>query len=207
MASATTSVTTRKSELILPNSTGTGINRLPDQLFYITANTWRKSGVSGDFGNTTLLFPDSFITIRHRASVTRATVFRSLGEVELKNFTIPLFTNASGKRDNYVALFRPVPVKLSDLNLIQSGAFVASATTSLTTRRDELLTFDNLEQRINKIPSAVFYYTGGNWRKQGSSDFQNDTLINTGEGFTIRKYQDNVAPVGETAFWINTANY
>lgn len=191
VSSASASQTTRMSEILLPNTIGTGTDRISQNIYYITGNIWRKSGVAGNFGST-VIYPDTFFTLRHRSLVIRPTVFRSIGEVEVKDFIVPLATNVlitgSEKRDTYVGILRPIPTRLDELNLIASGAFATSATTSQTTRRDELLLYANETQLINKIPSAIYYHTGGNWRKTGTSVIQNATEIPAGAGFVIRKY-------------------
>jgi uncharacterized protein (TIGR02597 family) len=203
VASSTASLTERKTELIFPDATGTGTNRLATDLFYITGGLWRKPGVSGSQGNRIVL-PDSLFTIRHLSSVNYATVFRSLGEVEVNEFDIPLATNVVGKRDTYVAIPRPVNVRLDQMNLVESGAFVTSPSASLTQRKDELLVYDNSVTQLNKIPSVAYYHTGGNWRKSGTSTSQNDQIIPAGAGFVIRKFQ---TANGFTFIWDNTPSF
>ncbi len=203
VASATALLMERKTELLLPNVTGTGVSRLPGTPHYVTANTWRLQGVSGSYGSQTL-FPDSYFIVRHKSSVPHPTVFRSVGEVEMKNFTIPLATNISGSRDTYIAIPRPIDIRLDQLNLAGTDAFVTSDGAFLSQRRDQLLVFDNSANQISKIPSAAYYFTGGNWRISGNSDPQNHVVIRAGSGLVIRKYQ---TPGGTTSFWNNTPSY
>ncbi len=201
--SATASGTQRQTQLFLPNTSGTGVSRLPEISFYITGGSWRIPSVSGSKGNQ-ILYPDTYIIIRHSARVTHPTVFRSFGEVEMKNFSIPLATNISGSRDTYVAIPRAIDVRLDQLNLVESGAFVASATVSGTQRRDQLYIYDNSTSQISKLPGQSYFFTNGNWRTGGNSNPQNHVIIPAGSGLVIRKYQTTN---GVTSFWQNTPSY
>lgn len=203
VASSTASLTQRRTEVIFPDEIGTGTNRLPAELLYITGGLWRKPGIAGSQGNR-VISPDSIFTIRHRPGVSYSTTFRSVGEVEVGKFNIPLATNTVGKRDTYIAIPRPIDVRLDEMNLVESGAFVTSSTASLTQRRDELLVYDNTTTQMNKIPIIAYYHTGGVWRKSGSALSQNDQLISAGAGFVIRKFPTTT---GETILWENTPSY
>lgn len=203
VASGNILVTQRRTELLLPNTTETGVSRLPGAPFFITSSTWRRDGISGNVGSQSIS-PDSYLIIRHRLSVLHPTIFRSFGEVELKNISVPLSTNVSGRRDTYVAIPRPVDVRLDELNLIELGAFVASGGVLVPQRRDQLVVFDNSLNKINKLPTAAYFYSGGHWRIDGSSDPQNHVVIPAGSGFVVRKHQ---TITGSTAFWHNTPNY
>lgn len=203
VASSSASLTQRRTELMFANNVGTGTDRLSTELYYITGGLWRRPSIAGSMGNQ-VISPDTFFTIRHLPAVAHSTVFRSVGEVEVGEFNIPLATNTVGKRDTHVAIPRPIDLRLDQLNLVESGAFVTSATASLTQRRDELLVYDNLASGLNKIPTIAYYHTGGNWRKIGTSEPQNDQVIPAGAGFVIRKHP---TVSGETIMWNNTASY
>lgn len=194
----------RMTEILLPNKLATGTNIAPNQTFYLLNGGWRKQGESHtlNFGDTEL-HPDSYLIIRHPSTVTVATVYRCLGEVELGALTIPLSTDPAVYRDNFVAIPRPMPIPLDDLNLVPD-AFVESTNRFASGRKDELLLFDNQVGAFNKAPSVTYYYFNGAWRKQGqphTEDFGAD-VIPAGHGFLIRK-----APAVSTAFWTNPASY
>ena len=118
------------------------------------------------------------------------TTLTALGSVLTKNTTIPLFTRVGAttvQQDNFVSVIRPIDVKLNDLGLITSGAFLSSP--SAVNRIDQLFVFDNTVAATNKSPSATYFYFNGAWRKFGqplTTDFGNDTIA-TGSGFVIRK--------------------
>jgi uncharacterized protein (TIGR02597 family) len=200
---ASSSVLSRKTELLLPNLTGQGTNLAPSATYYITSNVWKKFGdtTRPSFGDV-ILYPDNYFIVRHNSTVTQSTVFKSIGEIEAKNFSIFLSTRASGKQDNFIGLPRPVAVKLVDLGLDET-AFVNSPST--LARKDELLVFNNDAAIRNKAPSATYYRLAAGWRKfnDGSTD-HNNTTIPAGAGFLIRKA---ATATGASVLWKNTSAY
>ena len=207
VASTTAFPAGRRTEILLPNVTGVGINLSASGTFFIFNGGWRKQGqaVTSDFGLQQLM-PDNYFSIRHPSAVTSSTTFKALGEVELSVFSIPLNTRVEGKQDNFIALLRPVNMTLNGLSLGGTSAFVSSTTAFPAGRRDELLVFDNAVAARNKSASATYFYFNGAWRKQGqavTANFGGDT-IPAGVGFLIRKYQ---TAGGETVFWTNQPNY
>ncbi len=108
-----------------------------------------------------------YFILRNAATGTTLT---TLGSVLTKNATIPLFTRVgatSVQQDNFVSIIRPIDVKLNDLGLITSGAFLSSP--SAINRIDQLLLFDNAQVAINKAPSVIYFYFNGAWRKVGAT--------------------------------------
>ena len=197
----------RRTEILLPNLTGVGTNLSSSGTFYLFNGGWRKQGqsVTSNFG-AQVLYPDNYFTIRHPLAVAHATTFRSLGEVETKSFIIPLNTRSDGKQDNFIGLIRPVGLRLQDLALGGTPAFMTSESAFSSGRRDELLVFNNQLAAQNKSASATYYYFNGAWRRQGqpvTTDAGSD-IIPAGWGFLIRKYQ---VSGGLTAYWINTSSY
>ncbi len=177
----------RRTEVLLPNITAQGINIASAGTYYITGGVWKKFGDTSkpNFGDT-ILYPDNYFSLRHPSTVAHNTIFRSLGEVENKNFTIFLSTRTTGKQDNFIGLPRPTPIKLKHLGLNDDAVFVASA--SALNRKDELLVFDNETAIRNKAPTVTYYRLSTGWRKFGdASTNQDDTTIPAGAGFIIRK--------------------
>ncbi|MFZ4766988.1 MAG: TIGR02597 family protein, partial [Roseimicrobium sp.] len=95
----------------------------------------------------------------------------------------------------------PVPVKLKDLDLISSGAFLASANTVAGQRRDELLIYDNSSATVNRAPSATYFYatSDSKWHHAAAGfPIADDVEISPSSGLLIRKYQSGS---GATAVW------
>lgn len=203
VTSASTSVVARRTSILIPNLTATGINIPSAASYYITGGVWRKNGDNVVLNyNSFQLFPDNSFIIRHPSSVTAATTYTAAGEVGTQSFEVKLATRATVAQDNFVALPRPINLTLNQLGLKDSGAFLASASTSVVARRDTLLVFDNANISQNKPSAATYYVTGGVWRKNGDNvvldygDIPN--LIGGGNGFIIRKYQTGT---GVTQIW------
>ncbi|HEX2749304.1 MAG TPA: TIGR02597 family protein, partial [Verrucomicrobiales bacterium] len=64
--------------------------------------------------------------------------------------------------------------------------------------------YDNTLARLNKSPSAIYFYWNGGWRKVGGGTalFDSALLFTPGNGFMIRKSAGFVSPT-----WLNIPNY
>jgi uncharacterized protein (TIGR02597 family) len=195
----------RQTQLLIPNYSGVGINLAPSVTYFYFNSAWRRFGspLTEDHSDDPIVNAGYF-TLRNAATGTTLT---TLGSVLTKNTTIPLFTRVgatSVTQDNFVSVIRPIDVKLNDLGLITSGAFLSSP--SSINRIDQLLAFDNAQVAINKSPSSTYYYLNSAWRKFGqptTTDFGNDTIA-AGTGFIIRK---GGTPAGATSLWKNSPTY
>lgn len=205
VASTSTLLSGRRTEVLYPNLTTAGINLSSSATYYVHSGIWKKAG-SGDtnFG-ATQLWPDVYFAIRQPSTVTSATVYTITGEVEVGDFCIPLGTQISVGQDNFISLTRPIDVTLDDLNLGGTSAFVSSTSTLLSGRRDQLLVFNNSVAARNRSASATYYYHGGMWKKTDTGDTNmGSTVIPAGTGFIIRKYR---TLTGETVIWKNSPTY
>jgi uncharacterized protein (TIGR02597 family) len=192
----------RQTQIIIPNYAGSGINLSAAATYYYLNNAWRKVGrpATENYNDDPFVNSGYFI-VRNASTGTQLT---HVGSVLMKKSTIPLVTRTSGAQDNFVSVIRPVDVKLNDLGLITSNAFMASP--SALSRTDQLIVFDNSQTGINKSASATYYYLNNAWRKVGqssSTDFGND-VIRTGSGFIIRKA---ATANGATHMWQNAPTY
>ncbi len=190
----------RKSELMIVDSQGQGINLAIGTKYYVVGTNWLKVGDGTNPANDTILWPDSQFTVRHQAaSITAATTFTSVGTAETTDFATPLSTLPAGPQDNYVTHGRPVPVKLSELDL-SASSFLDSDGTLGFQRRDQILLYDNTSASINRAPVFIYYRVAGTWYRVGDSNPHNDDTIPPGVGFVIRKYQSGT---GATTVWNN----
>ncbi len=197
VVSASTLPAARRTLILLPDVIGAGINLAPTQSYFLLAAGWKKNVTGFPAADDTILLPDSYFIVRHSSSaIVASTTYTPVGGVETTSISSVLSAQVSGGQDNPITHGRPVPVKLLDLDLISTGAFVASATTLPAARRDQLLVFDNTIASLNKAPSATYFYSGGNWRKAvtGFPVADNDE-IPPSSGFIIRKYQSATASV------------
>lgn len=189
----------RKTQVLFPNLSGTGVNLAASGIFYQTTNGWHDALNSNQISNPRIE-PDQFLIIRHRTQDSD-TSFTPSGTVEMHEVRSVLATRNSGSTDNPVANIRPIPVKLKDLGLISSGAFTGSNGTQSFNRRDTLMTFNNAATGLNKSASHIYFYnTATNqWMDALESNrvADNDELLPS-TGCIIRKYQN---PSSTSALW------
>ena len=197
-----TSTIARKTEVIIPDLTGLGINLSSSATYYYYTNAgtvvWRKT-VDANTHDDDVFQPNTYLVIRHKIATN--TTFTSFGDVVLTKVNIPLLVNTTNKQDNFVGLPRPINVSLNDAGLITSGAFASSSST--ISRRDELLVFDNAETNFNKASLATYYYLSSQWRRVGdTTDYAASNIFVSGAGYILRKASTNVIPN-----WTNAPTY
>jgi len=204
---ASTSTITHKTEVLIPNYTGTCINLTAAAIYYFLTNAntgaaaWRMVGPSSSSRNDDIVQPNVYLIVRHKVAAN--TVYTSIGSAVLTRITIPLKVNLTDKQDNILALTRPVPVSLDNSGLISSGAFTPS--TSSISHKDELITFDNTTTNLNRSASAIYYYLNSAWRRAGIASTINVGTSNVfvpGAGFIIRKSTGTIFPL-----WSNNPSY
>lgn len=206
VASTSTAGPGRRTEILIPDIFSNGVNLAPSRKFFINGGAWKESTGGFPVSDNFILSPDTYFIVRHNhASITAPTTFTAVGMVELNPVAVPLATlPGTSKQDNAVTFGRPVPVKLKDLKLISSGAFLGSSGTAGPGRRDELLVYDNSVPVVNRAPSATYFYnaTTSNWR-QSTTGFPvaDDVELPPSAGILIRKYQ---TATGSTATWTHS---
>lgn len=204
VTSGSTLVMDRKTELLIPDLTGAGINLSPNRTFFITGGQWRESAPGFPAADDFILLPDTYFIVRHENStITASTALNTMGTVELSAISVPLATLTSGPQDNATCTGRPISIQLIDLDLISSGSFVSSSGTLPADRRDELLVYDNGTAVVNRSPDAIFFYDSitSNWRESSTGfPVANSTAIPPGVGIVIRKHQ---TASGDTKFWMH----
>lgn len=192
----------RQTQILIPNYEGTGINLTTSATYYFLNGAWRKFGrPATESYNDDPFVNNGYFIVRNAGT---ATSLATPGNVLMKKTTVPLLTRTNTQQDNFVSLLRPVEVKLNDLGLISSGAFVASP--NAFNRVDQLFLFDNSTTGLNKSAGATYYYLNGAWRKFGqpaTADFGTD-VIPAGSGFIIRK---GATATGATVLWQNAPTY
>ena len=213
VASTSTLLSGRRTQLLLPDLFGNGINLAPARIFFIHSGVWKEATTGFPTADNTILSPDAFFIVRHNhVSITAATTYTASGIVELNPVSIPLATQAAAQQDNPVTTARPIPVKLQDLKLVNEvagvyqagGAFEGSASTLLSQRRDQLLVFDNSAAVVNRAPAKIYFYvtSTSNWREATTGfPVADDIEIAPSSAMLIRKYQTGT---GDTTVWTHT---
>ncbi len=196
---ASTSVLSRKTQIFTPDQSSQGINLAPSATYFFLNQHWRifASGRTGEVLDDIVLPPDSYMTIRN--PVGFAGSITVMGEVITTPQSTPLNSYATTAQDNAVAITYPVNLTLNNLGL--AAAFVPS---TLFSRKDQLMSFDNTIPGITKSASATYFYMNGAWREAGqnsSTDFGTNA-IQIGSGFIVRKAVNSSGPL--TTDWIFT---
>jgi len=207
-----TAVPQRRTLILLPNLTGTGINRAASTTLFWAPDTnnpgtgfWRTTAASTVNANGTPILPDSYFTVRNPTNSGTNLAVTIAGNVNTGAASAQLDSIGSSANDNYVSLGRPTDITVNDLGLIQSGVFLASPGTAVPQRRDQLIVISNSVGGINKAASVTYYYvtnSGTNaWRTTANSAVDAGTnVIQAAIGYIVRKASNNVPG---TQFWTN----
>lgn len=194
---------TRKSRVLFFDEVSQGFGLAPDQVYFLTDGGWFRSDRGFPSAGDAIVPPGKAFVIRHQPGDSD-TVFVPRHLVFQGDHSIALRTQSSGRQDNSVALVRPVPVKLSDLDLFTS--FAASTSTSAGNRSDELLLYDNLTVGFNKPPATIYFKVAEQWYRDDGSSYPaaDEDIITPATGILIRKTNH---PSGTTLHWLNTPRY
>jgi uncharacterized protein (TIGR02597 family) len=199
----------RRTQILFPNVTGTGINRAASATYFFLSDTngayWRLVGGGITNFNGAPILPDSYFTVRNPTNSAANLQVTIAGNVNTGAMAVELFSTNGTVNDNYVSLGRPTDITLDDLGLLSSGAFTPSPNT--ITRQDQLLILSNSAPGINKGASVTYFYvtnsnpTNQGWRAVGAGSTNVGTNIIQGAiGYTIRKASNNATG---TTVWTN----
>jgi uncharacterized protein (TIGR02597 family) len=174
-----------------------GTNKIPEDIYYYYTGTgikgWRKIG-----GGLNTLKDDvpiplyNYLVVRHNENM--ATQFINVGLSTAQEELVPFRSgNATESHDNYIGIMNAMPMRLSDLRLIESGAFLGSP--DHFQQQDLFMVFDETNPMKNKIPEKIYYYytgtaePGPGWRliSGGISNIRDDFVINPGSAYVVRK--------------------
>lgn len=195
-----------RTQVLLFNQDGNGINRPADKIFILTESGWRAAAAGNAPAGSTRLPPGSRFIIRHPPGVA-ATVFLPHGRVVTGPDVLKLAPDPAARRDHHLSLQRPVPVNLESAGLT-APAFIPSTSHAPASRADELITFDNAAAAFNKPPKHIYYRVGAAWFRDAGLQAANpraesDVVFPPASGVILRK-----APAaGGSQFWTNPAPY
>ncbi len=190
----------RYTEVLIPNTTDSGINLSAAKVYFFNAGIWKQVSDGANNHNDDVLQPNIHFIVRH--NVPTNTTAMTLGAVITAKLAITLRVQSTVSQDNYIGLARPVAVSLDDSGLVSSGAFSISPLPG--SRTDELLIFNNASIGHNKSASADYYYWNSAWRQvgAGSADVGTNLIFQPGNAVIIRKYTNSISPV-----WTNSPNW
>lgn len=193
---------TRGSELLLFDLNTVGSNLAPSRTFFVTGTQWIEAGPFTEAGDEVIAPGQAFI-VRHPSGVA-ATAFVAAQQVYGEAVAVSLPVSTTTARDTMLALPRPVPATLEDLDL-SPAVFTESPSTAANDRRDQLLVFDNASVGRNKEPAAVYFRTGGQWVRDAAGFPPSGSVsIEPSAGLLLRKAAGSSEIV---LHWINEPAY
>jgi uncharacterized protein (TIGR02597 family) len=196
-------LTERGTELLFFDNEGEGIRLAPARKFFLTAGGWLEAVEGFPAAGGVVVAPGQLLVVRHPEGFP-STVFTSLQRVFMGGVVLPVRGSGSGRQDTAVAVPRPVPVKLGELDLGE-GVFGLSASTAEGDRGDELLVFDGAEAAINREPTAVYFRTAGGWVKDEEGfPAADEESLEVSQGLVVRKAAGGD---GTSLRWLNLPRY
>jgi len=191
----------RELELLLYDG-GVGTSLSPSRIFFLTVSGWKESKRGFPSAGGTIIRPSAVMLLRSKSGGAAWRLLSS-GSVNANDSSILLQTSANGPQDTVIGIDRPVAVKLNELGL--ESAFEESAGNAPGDRKDELLILDNSEGTKNRLPSATYFRSGGQWviDDTGFPESGND-VIPAEAGLIVRKA---ISQNGLPVLWVNRPNY
>lgn len=194
----------RESSLMLADVTREGIRLAPDRIYFVNSQGWFQAAGGFPAADDVPVRPGQVLVIRHKSGAAD-TIFRTTERVHRHDHPTILTSGPDGPQDHAVGLMRPVPVKLTDLDLDET-AFVDSASNAPADRKDELLVYDNLSAALNKAPSKTYFRIAGQWVEDAGGTFPlaNNAVIPPSTAILIRKAATSTE---RTLVWVNSPRY
>jgi len=198
-----TTTLTRRTQLVMPNFTGNGINRAASAVYFYNpaVSDWVATTATSVKAGDTPLFPSQYLIHRNTGGTPVQLTATVVGSVFSKPGALYVGTLTTGSTDTPCGLPRPTDYKLSEIGLDDTNFLQSTGTTTLT-RRDQILVYSTTGSGINRSPTAVYFKTGGTWRSTTASSTPVDPVIPAGSAMIIRKYQSD----GNDKVVVNTLN-
>lgn len=187
--------------ILVPNASAVGINKSPAAIHYYLDGAWRQVGKpSTQSFDDAVLSPDSYFIVRNGGDEELTVLLSGAANTAVLSRSIPV---ASTSNDVPAGTGRPTPVTLKELGLGGTTAF--KTTDSIFAFKDKLFVYDNAATGINKPPAAIYFYSGGAWRKVGASltESFDDEVLPAGAALLIRKAGGTVG----TVTWVQPSPY
>jgi len=194
---------TRRTQLVMPNFTGTGINRAASAVYFYNpaVSDWVLTTATGVKAGDTPLLPSQYLIHRNTGGTPVDLSATVVGSVFSKPGALYLGTLSGGSNDNPVGLPRPTDYLLSECGFTDSN-FVQSTGVNAATRRDTVLVYSTTGIGINRATSKVYFKYLNTWRDTTATGTPVDPVIPAGSAIVVRKYQSD----GNDKVVINSLN-
>ena len=169
----------RGSELLLFNEVTTGAAVAPSRRFFVTTTGWFEAGSGYSAAGSITIAPGQAFIIRHPAGVA-ATNFVAMNQVYGGLVKLPVRVTQGKKQDTVIALPRPVPLTLAELDL--GSVFEDSTDLTPVGRKDELHLYANSAPAPgtsgrNKAPAGIYFRHAGAWVRDSAPAFPNSDAV------------------------------
>jgi uncharacterized protein (TIGR02597 family) len=194
---------TRRTQLVMPNFTGTGINRAASAVYFYnpTLADWVATTATGVKAGDTILLPSQYLIHRNTGGTPVNLSPTVVGSVFSKPGALYLGTLSTGANDNPVGLPRPTDYLLSECGFTDSN-FIQSTGLNAATRRDTILVYSTTGTGVNRSASKVYFKYLNTWRDTTATSTAVDPAIPAGSAVIVRKYQSD----GNDRIVINSLN-
>jgi len=189
VSSASASIGNRRTQILIPNFTNSGINRAPSMTFFYNASVsdWVLTSATSTKAGDQVIAPDQYVILRNTGG-TPTTLTKTLaGSLLVSQLTTYLSTLSTGQNDNYISIPRATDYTLSQLGFADSN-FVQSTSKTIGGRKDTLLVYTTTGSGINRAPSKTYFKYLGSWYDTGSTATAVDSVIPAGSAVCVRKF-------------------
>ena len=154
--------------LSLYDPLNTGVNHTSDRYTFYN-NVWYLNLLTPS--NGVIIYPGEMFKLRTTsAPIASLTVF---GDVPKSKHRVDLTKQGDGPEDMEIGVLSPIPVTLGDLGIPANNG-------------DELRTYDNVGDGLNKVAESTYTYYNTIWYKNLLTP-SNSVPLTPGQGFKLRR--------------------
>ena len=204
--SASATAGNRRTTILFPNNTGTGINRSASTTYFFNnaagVQDWVSTAATSTKAGDTAILPGAYVIHRNTGGTPVNLALTHSGAVFARPISIYLGTSATSANDTYVALPRPTDYTLSQLGITDT-AFTQSTSKTAGGRRDLLLVVNPSGTGINRSAATTYFRFANDWYSTANTaTATNNAVIPAGAAVIIRK----VLSDGNDRVWANNLN-
>ena len=197
---------TRRTTILFPSVTGTGVNRAAISTYFFNNATavqdWVSTAATSVKAGDTAILPGTYVIHRNTGGTPVDLSLTHTGTLFTQTLTTYLATSSTTVSDNYVALPRPTDYTLSQLGLTDA-AFTQSISKTGGGRRDTLLVVNPVGVGVNRAASSTYFKFANDWYSTANTAVStNNAVIHAGAAVVIRK----VVSDGNDKVWANDLN-
>jgi uncharacterized protein (TIGR02597 family) len=186
---------TRRTQIMIPDFSGSGINRAAARTFFYNNNVadWVSTSATSVKAGDTIIPPDQYLILRNTGGTPRVLTQTVAGSVVVSPFATYLSTeiistnNRTGQNDNYLGFPRATDYRLSQLGFTDNN-FFQSTSKSGGGRRDTLLVYSTTGSGFNRAASKTYFRFSGSWYDTVNTLTPVDPVIPAGSALCVRKF-------------------